>query len=179
MPGVRRRYRRWSGVEDRVVDLHWGEEPADVTALRVGRSVAAIRSRLAARGESESLGRGRRSVAAVARTTGYSWDQVLRAVVGSGVRPVRARRDGAVRVCRYLSDDQVERVLAYLGEETRLFTENSRSALADEFGVHPDTVTRWARRVGVGRSTSGRPYCDSDAERIRSALRRRDGRAAQ
>lgn len=146
---------RWSPEEDRVVDWHWGEERFAVTAARVGRTQGAVRARLLDRGDSSAVtlsscdgARGRKTVQQVATETGYDWSQVHRAMVGTGIRPVRTSDTPHARR-HLLNEEQVESVVDYLGEETADACDESRSvgSCAHEARRSLRTAYAWVVRL--------------------------------
>ena len=147
----------WTPEEDQVVAWHWGEDRFSTTAARVGRSVNAVRVRLVSRdGTSAVTERGRSTITAVAEATGYTWHQVERAVRGAGVRPVRTCDTPNAR--RHLLDeDQVDRVIAWLGDETAEATNNPSVidiALAARRARR--SVYAWVDRLGITLDPRGR-----------------------
>ena len=158
----------WTDEELRLVSFHWGAEPIDQTAARVGRTVGATRDRLRRCGVG-GAGRGRLTVQQVAQATGYTWRQVARGIRLAGVRPLVLRASGRRRR-RLLTESQVERVVAALGRDTADAASRPTTAgLAEELGVTRRTVERWVVRLGLERDR-GALRSGEDADRLRWAI---------
>lgn len=160
---------RWTRADDGSVDAKWGEEALASTAGRVERTVDAVRSRYYRRGLSARATSGRETFSAVAKRTGYNWRDVARAVSELSIRPKRTCFTPRGR-WNLLSEEQVERVLAYLGDETR--REAEMWVAVEEVARHADcsraTVYRWVGAVIVrGRVPRDR------LEQVLLVLRRR------
>jgi len=153
----------WTADEDAIVEFNWGEEPFEVTADRVGRTVAALRQRMRRRGVAQAL-RGRTTISGLAQQTGYSWRQVKSAVVAVGIRPVRTSSTPRGRQTR-LSTDQVEAVLEYLKKPPRSISD---CALRERRSVR--TAYDVARKLRI-EPKADHTLADADADRLEEALR--------
>ena len=156
---------RWTDDHDNTLITQWGQEPAETTARRVGRTVAACRERLQALGRegliaaSSSLTRGRKTPRQIAEETGYSRRQVMRGIKGARIAPVRL---STVSKRYALTEDQVERVIAFLGQETREVTESEHvDELVDRLGVDRRSIYRLAEGLGLDIVDGYLPQADS------------------
>jgi hypothetical protein len=118
VPGPPKRLRRWSEADDLALERDWTFFELHTIAARLGRSIPSVQKRA----QHLKLGgtmRGRRSLVAFARATGYSEKRVRTAVRALGLRLPRCARAaaGAARHSRrggrrwYALEEEHERTL--------------------------------------------------------------------